>query len=80
MREVFESILSGNPAFEVMPSLNTLARDDRQTVLCTACVMRRDIAENSEAHATCVAEVLSEACPLFIDGKPACAGRPWTSF
>jgi hypothetical protein len=38
--------------------------------------MRRDIAQNSEAHATSLAEVLSAACPLFVDGKPACAGMP----
>jgi hypothetical protein len=76
MREVFESILAGNPAVEVVPSLNTLNVDDRQTVLCTACVMRRDIAENSEAHATCVVNVLSEACSFFVDGKPTCGGWP----
>jgi hypothetical protein len=79
MREVFDSILAGTPAVEVLPRLSTLERDDRQTVLCTACVMRRDIAENSQAHATCVSEVLSSACSLFIGGKPACAGRPSTA-
>ncbi|HLX43909.1 MAG TPA: hypothetical protein VKR43_10765 [Bryobacteraceae bacterium] len=76
MREVFDSILAGTSALEVLPRLATLERDDRQTVLCTACVMRGDIAENSEAHATSLAGVLSKACPLFVEGKPACAGRP----
>jgi hypothetical protein len=76
MREVFDSILGATHALEVLPRLNTLDGYDRQTVLCTACVMRRDIAENSEAHAACVAEVLSAACPLFVGGKPECAGRP----
>jgi hypothetical protein len=72
MTEVFDAILAGTPARDVVPAFLRLAPEDRQNVLCTVCAMREEIARNCQAYATEVHELLTAQCPLYIDGTATC--------
>ena len=63
MNEIFELTFAGSPPCTVIPKLDQLAPDERQSVLCTICAMRKDIAANSESHS-------AEACQVLTAGVP----------
>jgi hypothetical protein len=69
---VFETIMAGYPAHEVMPHLQNLTGDERQTLLCTVCSMLDEITCNCRDHGAEVATILTLGCPLFLDGRATC--------
>jgi hypothetical protein len=59
-------------ASDIEPCLATLPSEERQTLLCTVCMMRSEIASNCQAHGEEVFKLLSSQCPYFIANRPTC--------
>jgi hypothetical protein len=70
--EVFDAILAGAREWEVAPMLRQLAPDDRQSLLCTVCAMRDEIARNCWSTAAEVNALLTTECPLYVRGTATC--------
>jgi len=69
---VFEGVLAGSPAREIVPALRVLPDQDRQAVLCTVCAIRDEIARNGLEHGDEVERLLESECPLFVAGVATC--------
>jgi len=73
--EVFAAIMAGSPQDACLDQLRLLPEEDRQTVLCTLCVMRAEINANCTERGAEMDEFLGAACPFYCDGKRCCVER-----
>lgn len=69
---VFETVLAGHPAHEIVPALRVLPDQDQQAVLCTVCAIRDEIARNGLEHGDEVERLLESECPFFVAGVATC--------
>jgi len=61
--------MAGKPALEVLSILLSLPFSERQTLLCTACSIRKEIDDSCLNHGEQVAQLLASECAHFIDGR-----------
>ena len=70
--DLFRSVMAGQASSDIGPCLASLSSDERQTLLCTVCMMRSEIASNCHTHGEEVFKLLSSHCPYFIGNRPTC--------
>lgn len=64
--------MAGYPASDVEWLLRRLSDADRQQLLCTLCQIHIELASNCQQHGQEVSALLTEHCPLYIDGVATC--------
>ena len=70
--DVFEMVLSGQPAVVTSTYVNQLPPGARQDVLCTVCGMHDEIARNCVQTATEVSALLEVECSYYVNGVATC--------
>lgn len=70
--DVLEALLAGASVEELEAQLDTLAAEERQTVLCTACYVLDEVRANCVERADEIAEFLQRNCRYFIAGQKTC--------
>ncbi len=62
-RGIFEAVMAGSDAVELLPHLKRLPEDERELVLLTLYAMRNEIAANCQARADEIDHLLSLVVP-----------------
>jgi hypothetical protein len=64
--------MAGDTTSEILSRLRRLPLAERQTLLCTVCSIRKEIADSCRDHGEQVSKLLSSECLHFIDGRATC--------
>ena len=70
-KQVFDLVLAGEKECEVLRRFEVLSDDERQTLLCTLCSMRQEIAATCHDSASTVSRLLS-LCRQCVDERHTC--------
>jgi hypothetical protein len=60
--DIFNALLAGSTAEQLQPALAQLSAVEHQALVCTACVLRREIAETCQAPADEVNKLVAGNC------------------
>jgi hypothetical protein len=77
---VLNALLAGSTAEELQSDLAQLSAVEHQAVVCSACVLRQEIADTCQAPADEVNRLVAENCPFYRRGATHCPGSRLTGF
>ena len=69
---VLEAVMAGDTTSEIISRLRSLPFAERQTLLCTVCSIRKEIADSCRDHGEQVSKLLTSECRDFVGGRPTC--------
>lgn len=69
---VLEAVMAGNTTSEILSHLRSLPFAERQTLLCTLCSIRKEIADSCRDHGEQISQLLTSECLHFVDGHATC--------
>jgi hypothetical protein len=69
---ILNALLAGNTAEQLQPELAQLSAVEHQALVCTACVLRQEIADTCQAPAYEVNKLVAENCPFHKFGAKDC--------
>ena len=75
-RALFEVLLAGAAREEIQSDLDRLNKEDRQTVLCSACYVVDEVAANCKELASTISDTLSGNCLYYQNGLRRCGLVP----
>jgi hypothetical protein len=74
--DLFHVLLSGGTREEVQSDLDHLTKEDRQTVLCSACYVVDEVAANCKELASTISDTLNGNCLYYQNGLRRCGLVP----
>jgi len=77
---LLHALLAGDTAEQLQPELAQLSAVEHQALVCTACVLRQEIADTCQGPADEVNKLVAENCPFHKYGSIACPRSMLTGF
>jgi hypothetical protein len=77
---IFKALLAGSTAEQLQPELVQLSAVEHQAVVCTACVLRQEIADTCQAPAVEVNKLVARNCSFHKYGAKDCPRSRLTGF
>jgi hypothetical protein len=77
---IFNALLAGSTVEQLQPELAQLSAVEHQALVCTACVVRQEIADTCQAPADEVNKLVAGNCTFHKHGPPDCPRSRLTGF